>query len=453
MEIILLILSIPGYFVHSEVLHLVLLLLHYIGAFWIALRLLNRQPIAAFFVAVYALMFFTNPLGIILNLVDIEYVATNKIFFESNAMMMAGLDLFILGATRLRGNKPDFSQQYHIYLNNGPVELTIWVGTLVSFLSLVGIVVGGKAMGVDVFTIHKTYRTTGNQTYTYLIATYATAIMPLIFFLLANRKIGVQLTYSTALIALLVVYFMIFRNRTLPISCVIGYLVGVVARYRFLSIGYKPIMGRLPTTLVLVVLVSGPVLLLAGISLRYLRGAYQLQDYSLTSEHVQREIDHALGGGELGYAVMTREAMRLFPSEHPYLYGESYYRLLFTPIPREVWPDKPRNTNRLFAAVRDRELGRKGVTQSAGVVGTTYLNFGVLGVLFMVVIGFVFSFEKYLRLHNVLILATSGLWMIAIVRGSLTAPIVTFLFVYILARVFQYFAKPVYTLNPNIHRP
>ena len=452
MEFVLLFLTVLGYFVHYDFVHLLLLLAHYIVAGWIGIRLLDRQPLSAAFIAVYALMFFTNPTGITLGLVELENSSSQEIFYKSNAIMMAGLNLFIIGAVRFRGSRPIFKQQPRLHIRNGPVEVTVWVGTIASFLALILVILVGRAQGIDVFIVHKTYRTTGNQDMTYLIATYVTSIIPLIFFCVAQRKFGTQLVYFAALLSLIIIYFMIFRNRTLPIACMIGYIVGLVARFRFLSIGYKPVLGRLPSTVVMIVIISGPVLLTAGLGLRYVRGAYQLQDFSFTTEHVQREIDHALTGGELGYAYMTREAIRLFPSQHPYLYGQTYYRLLFTPIPRQVWPTKPLNTNRLFANIRDRELGRKGVTQSAGVVGTMYINFGVFGVFGMFFAGLLFSFEKYVRLYHLLILAASGLWMVAIVRGSITAPIMTFLFVYVLARMFEYFARPSYALPPDYYR-
>lgn len=445
MEIVLLFISLPAYVVHEPIVHLPIMLLHFIGGVIIGLRLMDRMPLTALFVGIYVLMFFTNPLAVMSGLIDLEYSSTWNTFYRANAMMMTGMDLFLLAAIRFRTRGlTDFQNHPRVYLKNGVVEMTIWGGIIASFVSLAAIVVGGKALGVDVFTIHKTYRTTGGQEMAFLITTYVTSIIPLIVFLIAQRKIGMQVFYFSALLTVLVVYFLIFRNRTLPIACAIAYVIGLVARFRYVSIGGSWTPGRLPKALAITVIAAGPLLFTTGMALRYVRGAWQLQDFSFNKEILQREIDHALYTGELGYAYMTREAIRLFPSRNPYLYGQTYYRLLFAPIPRSLWPGKPENTNRLFADIRDRELGRKGVTQSAGIVGTLYINFGQIGVLGMFPIGLIFSRERYAKLQHLLALSGTGLWLVAIVRGSDTAPIMTLLFVYLIALLFVYFAKPGY---------
>lgn len=444
MQFVLLIFAGMSYFVPNEMVHLAILVLHVVVGIYYIIRLLDRQPLSGLFTAAYILMFFVNPIGIHIGLVDYESPSMMSLLYKSNALMMAGLDLFLIATIYFRGRRNDFKQMPPIYIRSAPVELMIWSGTMISVSALVAIILGGKALGVDVFTIEKSYRTTGNQTYTYLFATYATMILPFIFFFLPQRKFSAQIAYLITLICVLVLYFMIFRNRTLVLACVGAYIVGVVAQYRFLTLGTKQIKGKLPRLMIAAVVVSGPLLYTTGIALRFVRGAYQIQDFTFTQEHLQREIDHSLTGGELGYAFMTREALRLFPSAHPYIYGESYYRLAFIPIPRQVWPGKPESTNRLFARVRDTELGKRGVTQSAGIVGTLYINFGPLGVFGMIGFGIVFARENYVRLHHIMMLSASGLWMMAIVRGSLTAPIMTIIVLYLIARLVQRLANPTY---------
>lgn len=75
------------------------------------------------------------------------------------------------------------------------------------------------------------------------------------------------------------------------------------------------------------------------------------------------------------------------PAELPFMYGESYMRLLIAPIPRVLWPDKPVIGIGQYVGIDVMERSTiSGVVP--GVLGEAYLNFGWPG---LVIILFLFG--------------------------------------------------------------
>ena len=66
------------------------------------------------------------------------------------------------------------------------------------------------------------------------------------------------------------------------------------------------------------------------------------------------------------------------PSDVGFLYGESYVHVLAAPIPRALWPDKPRSID---GYVGTRIFGYDGISIPAGAVGEAYWNFHVPGII------------------------------------------------------------------------
>ena len=85
---------------------------------------------------------------------------------------------------------------------------------------------------------------------------------------------------------------------------------------------------------------------------------------------------------------MFRELLFLttrVPSQIDYLWGMSYYTQLVNPIPRFLWPDKPKADAGLLLAIAggevDARTGEAYLTRSPGLIGEMYWNFGVIGIL------------------------------------------------------------------------
>ncbi len=196
-----------------------------------------------------------------------------------------------------------------------------------------------------------------------------------------------------------------------------------------------------------------PLLAVIGVSLRYVRISHSLQDYSLEEKRITYLLGSTFAGGDLGYSVFLRAAMTHFPGSQPYLLGRSYYRLLFVPIPRWVWPNKPDNTQRVFARVLDPALGDKGTTIPPGIVGDLYINFGHAGILGMLVFGLFFGRERYRQFSDIIFLAGSGTWLFHLVRGGFTNPLLTLVFIWLLSHMLSRMISPARITVPKYVAP
>lgn len=96
------------------------------------------------------------------------------------------------------------------------------------------------------------------------------------------------------------------------------------------------------------------------------------------------------------------------PKQTDYLFGLSYYRVLFFPIPRSFWPDKPIKLTQMLGPLFWKTYEQ--VSTGATLVGESYLNFGVFGVIFVFSIWgvIIFNLEENWRL-----LATKELFSIS----------------------------------------
>lgn len=76
------------------------------------------------------------------------------------------------------------------------------------------------------------------------------------------------------------------------------------------------------------------------------------------------------------------------PNDVDFLYGESYIHILAAPIPRALWPDKPRAID---GYVGTRIFGYDGIAIPPGAVGEAYWNFHIPGVIVVMILYGVFQ--------------------------------------------------------------
>lgn len=83
--------------------------------------------------------------------------------------------------------------------------------------------------------------------------------------------------------------------------------------------------------------------------------------------------------------------IQIVPDTVDYQWGYSYYVQLVNPIPRFLWPGKPTlDTGILMAQIKgavDPTSGEVYLTNSPGLIGEMYLNFGLLGILVLSAFG------------------------------------------------------------------
>jgi hypothetical protein len=430
--------------VRANSVHCVLLLVHVLGAAWLGKRLLPKQPLSAMFIFAYVGMYLLNPIAVTWGLVPLE--SDEGVFFISNGLLMIGLDLFAIAVRHLHKTRWDIQNMPRLYLPALPTELCIAGILAMCAVSLALLIAFVGKMDVDIFTVSKSFRTTEREVSgAYLGAAYVMMLLPLAVFLIGLKRRAAQLPYLAVVILLIVVHFMIVRVRVTSVACLVAYLTGMVARSYLVTLGTARLRWNLPRTRRLTLLVAVPTLALLTLTVKFLRQAYSNPrfGFEITQEHTEHLMSTTFAGGDLGYAMWLRVAMMNFPARHPYLYGQSYYRLLFAPIPRFVWPTKPLNTQRVFAQVVEPSAAATGLTLPPGLVGDMYINFGYLGVLGMFVLGVIFAQERYRGLVALLLLAGSGCWIFYLVRGSSTTPYIVLMVVWLTAWLLTQIIHPV----------
>lgn len=91
------------------------------------------------------------------------------------------------------------------------------------------------------------------------------------------------------------------------------------------------------------------------------------------------------------------------PSSIPYWGGVTYYPLLFKPIPRAIWPDKPEEvTGRTFGhRYGYTSVENPGTSINFAQLIEQYANFGVLGVFIgMFIIGMIYRALLAMFVHE-----------------------------------------------------
>jgi len=451
MEFVLLALAISALGVRVASVHLVLLFLHMGVGAYVGLRLLPKQPLCSIFIGLYMMMYFLNPTALMLGWIPKGPDDLPEILYPSTALLMIGLDLFMVAVRRLRFTRLDANRMPRLHVRHFRLDLCIALAFALCAFSAAALLVGVTAMGVNVFTIEKSwFHGGGEHNIYYLAAQYAFLTLPLAVFLIGLKRPVLQIPYMIPVAVLLVLHFMIYRTRSPFIAVLIAYGVATAARYVLVTVGARQRRGHRTWALRLSLLVAVPVLIFCGVAIKYLRISHGFRDYRITPERVEELAFSTFAAGDLGYAYWLRRAMVLYGERNDYLNGQSYYRLLFVPIPRFVWPNKPENTQRLFAQAHDPDLRWKNVTIPAGIVGDLYINFGPFGVLGMLVWGLIFAQERYRNLTDLLFLAGSGWWLFHIVRGSVTVPVVFLLTMWMFAAFSTKIIQPVPLPSPPV---
>lgn len=225
--------------------------------------------------------------------------------------------------------------------------------------------------------------------------------------------------------------FLALRTRTLIIVHSVAFLVGYYLVERRVTFSGHQVKKR---TLGLSYTERGALVLFAvalvamGFVLRTFRGQYE-RARSLTDIQVSvaASARYAFQSGAVNYAPVTCDALAVVPRCHDYLHGQSYYRLLFVPVPRAVWPNKPENTQRVMAQLLNPNAVEVQ-TSPVGIIGDLYVNFGFYGILGMLVFGYCFGLlDQRTGLNNILLMSVSFGMVFHLARGGFTNPILNLL--------------------------
>jgi hypothetical protein len=108
------------------------------------------------------------------------------------------------------------------------------------------------------------------------------------------------------------------------------------------------------------------------------------------------------GSGRLAMFTLFAEIIRDTPSHVPYWGGESYYPILFKPIPRALWPGKPAEVTGQSFGHRYGIVALENQSTSVNLPQTVemYANFGLVGVVLgMLIVGLLYRMLGEMFVH------------------------------------------------------
>ncbi|MFT5123600.1 MAG: oligosaccharide repeat unit polymerase [Kiritimatiellia bacterium] len=155
-------------------------------------------------------------------------------------------------------------------------------------------------------------------------------------------------------------------------------------------------------------------------------------------------LSHVVGAPYLADITKTAHIMEAVPQEIPRQYGKSYLTVIFAPIPRSMWPEKP--SIGMGPMIGERVYGRTRSGIPPGFAAEAYINFSILGVWLSF---FLFGFgikavyarlAPYLHTRNGILLYVAFLRIPVVVIGmDFTVALVQFLLEMVPMVLFLYY--------------
>lgn len=164
------------------------------------------------------------------------------------------------------------------------------------------------------------------------------------------------------------------------------------------------------------------ILVVGAVGLRSFRGNYEAGKYTVDFQKTFAK--EFFKRGTFNSTELVFSMLYMVPDRYEYLKGQSYYRLLFIPVPRFIWPDKPPNTQRITAKWLDPDSVVVQTTP-VGVHGDLYINFGMWGTLGFLIYGLFWGWlDRSNKLWYSLFASVSFPFVYHFVRGGFTNPVI-----------------------------
>src|SRR5699024_6645939 len=383
-----------------------------------------------FFIVFYLMLFFVQPIYNLLIEYNYQQYAFDTIK-TLTILAILGILLFCIGNCFFANKKITLNK---VFLEQTVVKKVI---ILISFITLVSIFLCFFDAGtLNIINLGRA-DLKNSSSFIRLIATYGfytTSIMFfLVFFTIKSRRIMNVLKWIFIFILLEALIFMLFRTRSLLVVHSAAVLVG----YYYSGLyGYNKYKHRLSPKFITVLLATGVFLL--AITSRFFRGFLQPgQSVNNFDFNLKAFLEASIESGDVGYSTRVLEVINYVPLYHDFLNGQSYYRLLFVFIPRSIWVDKPENTQQVVAKWLEPDIA--GMSIPPGIIGDAYTNFGVLGIVILILFGASFALlDQKLSIKSFMLWAVSATWIFHLVRGGFTNPIMIFAMLFIVISFINY---------------
>lgn len=366
---------------------------------------------------------------------EIELFATDRSLMIYQVYTTVGIPAFLFAYCQQAGSRQAHSITGAPLTSPRNASLIASAGLLIGFLMLAVLVLytGSIASMLQLSKFDLKIAQEG-QWFNMNLPFFAVAPCLALAAALGRRKPAFLVASLIFLILAVTILFSAYRTRHLPVALTTSFLLG------FLTLGpllFPSRQGRQThrasrslwahkNTIVLIGLIA-----LSGILVRNIRSEF---DRGLTSEGLTTQLERTSekifeGGGYFALPELTLEIIDTVPERAPYLYGQSYYRLLLAPIPRTLLPMKPINSQRIMALYlrpAARQIGT--LTMPVGIIGDLYVNFGLFGVLVLAAWGHILgSIDRNTSIPFLIFSISSAVPMFHIARGSVTNPILALL--------------------------
>ncbi|MFI3246850.1 MAG: hypothetical protein R3Y10_10280 [Ferrimonas sp.] len=259
------------------------------------------------------------------------------------------------------------------------------------------------------------------------------ASIPLYFLLPLIRPFGNKYYYFTLSVSILsiVVTFFVLRTRSIVIASVISFVFGWVYTYLYAKKGG---VTKIPLFMIVRIVV---ILLIIVVSSSVMRVARGIMEVGVGNLSILSSIENSLVSGDMNYGKDIDEIMGVFEQQRLSLNGQSYYRVLFIPIPRTIWPDKPENTQQVVADIMGKNYAN--FTLPPGIQGDAFINFGFWGVGIFIFYAIIASYlDKRSDPYSLIFLSSSFLPLFHLSRGAFTNPIIMMIIIAISTKVLSF---------------
>ncbi|MCC8252540.1 O-antigen polymerase [Vibrio campbellii] len=401
------------------------------------------------------LLLFLNLLAVAIIIVESRLISLAKLFVV-NFFALNYASLFYFTVLDSGGEKYVFVTHmafalfvltYHVFSkrNESYSEYELYtkldmsrIGVLKAYLlftpiifSLVFMVVQfGPGALID-FSSHTRADTKEANGFLWLIAKYSLMFyLPCSFiqgFYIPKAKLRHKLLIILTFVILMIMVFLFLRTRTY----LLGPIVTMAFGFLFSIIGRKSESISISGRQYIKIAMFAIIIISLAASARFIRGIIEVGEGSLNFGLIAEK---TLVEGDLGYGHMIDKIIKYSDDFDIKLYGQSYYRLILSPIPRSIYEGKPENTQRIVG--KWLYPNSTFMTVPPGIQGDAYINFGVLGVVVFIIFGSVCRvIDNNISVVNGIFVASSFMPMFHLVRGGFTNPIIILAFTYIFAVV------------------
>lgn len=396
---------------------------------------------AAWFFASFSSMFLLFPASSVFFQYDIP--TSNTVLLNYNVLTVGGISLFFIAY--------EFSKRYsksirrwnkcYVVSRRGLLNMLLLFAAI-NIISISLFLMNAGGIHQLIFRTRLEHRVAGGAFA--LIALYI-MVSGGLFYTLSGIIIYLYrpflLVLLPAILAFDMLYFFALRTRTPLVLHAIAFGFGWFIISRRIKLAGMPWRGLKGFTVRqrILALFCFFILVIGAVGLRSFRGNFE--NRILTIDFKNTFEKEFFKRGTFNSTDLVFGVLKMVPDKYAYLQGQSYYRVLFIPIPRAIWPDKPVNTQRITARWLDPDSSVIQTTP-VGIQGDLYINFGLWGVLGMLVYGFIFAWlDKGNKLWHILLASVSFPFVYHLARGGFTNPLLLLALLIYTSRYLQHKIK------------